>query len=72
MGFVWAPVPIFSSQGSCQVVRWPFPQNGKHILTGSWDKTAKLWDLAGHEIQSFFGHAEPVWSVAFSPDGKQS
>ncbi|MCP4641562.1 MAG: hypothetical protein GY851_14055, partial [bacterium] len=40
------------------------------ILTGSHDDTAKLWDVAtGNVIRTFSGHANPVYSVAFSPDG---
>ncbi|MFN0014773.1 MAG: WD40 repeat domain-containing protein, partial [Saprospiraceae bacterium] len=35
------------------------------------DKTAKLWNLPGRELQDFFTHASYVRSVAFSPDGKQ-
>jgi WD40 repeat protein len=31
----------------------------------------KLWDVAtGREIRTFFGHEEPVNSVAFSSDGR--
>jgi WD40 repeat protein/uncharacterized caspase-like protein len=47
-----------------------FSPDGKYILTGSWDKTAILWDITGKEIQSFIGHSAEVTSVAFSPDGK--
>jgi eukaryotic-like serine/threonine-protein kinase len=37
------------------------------VLTGSGDKTARLWDTStGKEIRSFTG---PFSSVAFSPDG---
>jgi len=40
-------------------------------LTGSWDKTARVWDVAtGREIQRLEGHTEMVKSVAFSPDGR--
>ncbi|MBT28368.1 MAG: hypothetical protein CMO01_01815, partial [Thalassobius sp.] len=28
------------------------------------------WDLKGNELISFNGHADPVNSVCFSPDGK--
>ncbi|MEM8897741.1 MAG: WD40 repeat domain-containing protein, partial [Bacteroidota bacterium] len=44
--------------------------DGNHILTGSWDYTAKLWERAsGRDIQTFQGHTSNVSSVAFSPDG---
>ena len=44
--------------------------DGKRILTGSWDRTAKLWDAAsGREVLTLKGHSGPVLSVAFSPDG---
>ncbi|TNE53917.1 MAG: hypothetical protein EP344_14710 [Bacteroidetes bacterium] len=45
--------------------------DGKYILTGSTDFTAKLWDLKGHEIRTFKGHTKEVAAVAFSPDGKK-
>jgi len=46
-----------------------FSPNGKYVLTGSIDNTAKLWDLTGREMQTFKGHTDQVLSVAFSPDG---
>jgi len=48
-----------------------FSHDGKLILTGSDDTTAKLWDRAsGKEIRTFQGHMRSVESVAFSPDGR--
>ena len=49
-----------------------FSPDGKQIVSGSADKTIRLWDLHGNQIgQPFQGHENWVWSVAFSPDGKQ-
>ena len=45
--------------------------DGKHIVSGSWDKTIKLWDInSGKEIRSFEGHTNSVNSVTITPDGK--
>ena len=45
--------------------------DGRYALSGSSDKTLKLWDLAtGRAIRTFKGHSQLVSSVAFSPDGK--
>jgi WD40 repeat protein len=44
--------------------------DGRHIVTGSRDKTAVLWDTAsGKKIQTFRGHTGGVSSVALSRDG---
>ena len=40
------------------------------VLTGSFDKTARLWDLSGKIRKQFSGSSAAVNSVAFSPDGK--
>jgi hypothetical protein len=45
--------------------------HGETALSGSEDKTLKLWKLAtGDEICSFTEHTSAVTSVAFTPDGK--
>ncbi|PIU86675.1 MAG: hypothetical protein COS67_01255, partial [Deltaproteobacteria bacterium CG06_land_8_20_14_3_00_44_19] len=45
--------------------------DGKFALSGSYDKTMRLWDIkTGKELRSFAGHTSPVFSVAFSPDGR--
>jgi WD40 repeat protein len=46
-----------------------FSPDSKHILTGSGDGTARLWDIEGNLIKIFIGHSGYVNSVAFSPDG---
>ena len=48
-----------------------FSPDGKTIATGSWDKTARLWDLkTGRPIGPTIQHQESVRGVAFSPDGR--
>ena len=48
-----------------------FAPDGRTILTGSTDKTARLWDAAtGREIRRLQGHGDVVTSVAFAPDGR--
>jgi len=48
-----------------------FSADGKHVLTGSQDKTARLWSAAsGNEIRTF-NSPVLVQSVSFSPAGKQ-
>jgi len=48
-----------------------FSPNGQTILTGSSDRSARLWDISGKAIVDFKGHGMAVNSVAFSPDGKE-
>ncbi len=41
-------------------------------MSGSGDRTVRLWDTAmGAALQTLDGHTDSVWSVAFSPNGKQ-
>jgi hypothetical protein len=48
-----------------------FSPDGKAVLIGSADKTARLWSAAtGKELTPPLRHRGPVRAVAFSPDGK--
>ena len=49
-----------------------FSPDGKLVLTGSYDHTARLWDAAtGEAVATLTGHTDGVTAVAFSPDGKR-
>ena len=46
-----------------------FSPNGKTVVTGSWDNTARLWEAAtGKPIGLALQHQGQVLAVAFSPD----
>jgi tetratricopeptide (TPR) repeat protein len=48
-----------------------FSPDGRSVLTGSHDHTARLWDAAtGHPLGPALRHQNGIWSAAFSPDGK--
>jgi WD40 repeat protein len=49
-----------------------FNNNGTRIVSGSRDKTVKIWNAAsGDIIKTLLGHSNWVNSVAFSPNGTQ-
>jgi WD40 repeat protein len=45
--------------------------DGRFVLSASWDKTVKIWDLAtGQIIGTLVGHRSHVTSVAVTADGR--
>jgi WD40 repeat protein len=48
-----------------------FSPDGKHIVSGSRDKSVRVWDaLTGGKLNELKGHTDVITSVAFSPDVK--
>src|SRR5207249_4309777 len=48
-----------------------FSPDGKFLLTASWDKTARVWDLAtGRPVGQPMLHQDYLTAAAFSPDGQ--
>jgi WD40 repeat protein len=47
-----------------------FSPDGQTIVSGSKDKTLKLWDTSGNFLDTLSGHQDDVTAVAFSPDGQ--
>lgn len=45
--------------------------DGRYILSGSWDGTLRLWDVQRGKSTRFVGHSKDVLSVAFSEDNKK-
>jgi eukaryotic-like serine/threonine-protein kinase len=53
------------------VISVAYLPDGKHIVSGSNDKTVKIWDAqSGEEKCTLRGHSGILTSVAYSPDGK--
>ena len=48
-----------------------FSPDGKHIASGSHDKTIKVWDAQSGQELATLEPGGKIYSVAFSPDGKQ-
>jgi eukaryotic-like serine/threonine-protein kinase len=47
-----------------------YSPNGTRIVTGSADKTARIWDArTGIQLAVLSGHSDRVFAAAFSPDG---
>src|SRR5438093_304353 len=63
--------PVLPTRHTREVGSVALSADGKHVVTGSGDKTAILWDAAnGKKLQTFKGHTNFIFSVVLSADGK--
>jgi WD40 repeat protein len=54
------------------VTQAAFNRTGDRVVTASYDKTARIWDVSkGKEIATLRGHEGPVERAGFSPDGRR-
>ncbi|RKZ88364.1 MAG: hypothetical protein DRR19_12605, partial [Candidatus Parabeggiatoa sp. nov. 1] len=48
-----------------------YSPDGQTVVSGSYDKTVKLWEVnTGRLLKTFHGHSSSVTSVAYAPDGQ--
>jgi WD40 repeat protein len=70
LGIVDECIHILSAHES-RVWSVAFSPNGEILISGSEDKTIKLWNAkTGECLQTLQGHANWIKSIAFSPDGR--
>ncbi|KAJ6667049.1 hypothetical protein lerEdw1_019052 [Lerista edwardsae] len=65
--------PMLIMQGHCEGELWALAVHPKKplVVTGSDDRSVRLWSLADHALIARCNMEEAVRSVSFSPDGSQ-
>jgi cytochrome c len=65
------PAPALTFQGhTAPIVSLAVSPDGATLASASWDRTIRLWPLAGGEPRVLEGHTQNVNGVAFAPDGR--
>src|SRR5258708_1575610 len=67
------PAPPLEWIGHTDFVRCvSYSPNGRHVVSGSWDKTIRIWDAeTGAAVgDPITGHVAGALSIAYSPDGR--
>jgi cytochrome c len=66
-----SPLPERTYEGhTAPIVSLAVSPDGKWIASASWDRTVRLWPLAGGEPRVLEGHNQNVNGVAFTRDGQ--
>jgi WD40 repeat protein len=70
---VWSRLyPLMPNRHNGPVQAVAFSADGRLALSGGWDRTVRLWDVAsGRQLRTFEEHDSWIKSVAFSADGKR-
>jgi cytochrome c len=65
------PVPVLTFQGhTAPIVSLAISPDGATLASASWDRTIRLWPLAGGTPRILEGHTQNVNGVAFTADGR--
>ncbi|GAB1545461.1 hypothetical protein NUACC21_81370 [Scytonema sp. NUACC21] len=64
---------LFTLTGHSNVVQAvAVTPDGQRLISASWDKTLKVWDVkTGKELRTLTGHSNSVLAVAVTPDGQR-
>lgn len=55
------------------IVGLAFSTDGSKLISGSFDKTARIWDVRSkRSLHVLKGHKDPIYAVSFSPNGKMA
>lgn len=67
------PKPFRTLRGHTKLVQSvAFFHNGRWVVTGSEDKSLKIWDVQkGTLVGQLEGHEDTVWSISTSPDDRR-
>ena len=68
----WPAPPVIWTGHTGSILSVVYSPNGARVVTGSSDKTIRIWDSESGAIvgEPLTGHSNGVDSVAYSPDGR--
>lgn len=67
----WDEVGLLSGHSN-NVYALAFTPDGRRLVSGSRDRTLRIWDLASRtSIATLAGHSDEIFAVAVSPDGRR-